>query len=349
MPAPTSSAPGSPMPWRRWRTPRPSRRWRTSSTTPAATPTPATPCRPGTRVLVHTNSTSTAAGLVVWHANGTLVKVDRGRHLVLHAAGVQRSGITVALPAPWSRGKTTTCAGLLRAGFSYLTDEALVLDRTDGSITPFPKALSLDQGSRQALGALAAPPYPNAEADDQWQVPWWELGSPGMGDGSPIDVVVLPAFRHGSDTVLEAVGPGEALLAFADSTFEFRRRPRANLDLLAALVETRPGLPAAGSVSSPRPWPWLESRLVDSLAGDRSTAHGRTASVLSTSTTPTGPYAGSRWSLSLTRPPSTTDARTGCTGSTRSRPWCGRGSTASRRCAGCPSSWRRRTAPRSSR
>ena len=105
----------------------------------------------GTRVLVHTNSTSTAAGLVVWHANGTLVKVDRGRHLVLHAAGVQRSGVTVALPAPMESGKTTTCAGLLRAGFSYLTDEALVLDRTDGSITPFPKALSLDQGSRQAL------------------------------------------------------------------------------------------------------------------------------------------------------------------------------------------------------
>ena len=106
-------------------------------------------------------------------------------------------------------------------------------------------------------------------------MPWWELGSPGVGDTAPIDAVVLPAYRHGSDTVLEAVGPGEALLALADSTFEFRKRPRANLDLLAALVETRPVYrlrigDLAAAVA-------LVESLVDSLAGDRSTAHGRTA------------------------------------------------------------------------
>ena len=192
------------------------------------------------RPLVRTDSTATAAGHVVWHVNLALVKADRGEHLILHAGGVQRRGVTVLLPAPMESGKTTTTAGLLRAGFGYLTDEALVLDRETWQVTPYPKALSLDKRSVDVVGDVAVPPYPHADGDSQWQVPWWSLGGPGVPARARPDLVVFPAYRAGATTELRAVSPGESLVLLATSTFEFTRRPRRNLDVLAALAEALP-------------------------------------------------------------------------------------------------------------
>ena len=90
-----------------------------------------------TRYALHFDGTSVyaadspfhLAGLLVWHVNGSVVRVDRGQHLLLHAAAAERDGVTVVLPAPMESGKTTTVAGLLRAGYRYVTDETVVLDR----------------------------------------------------------------------------------------------------------------------------------------------------------------------------------------------------------------------------
>ncbi len=194
----------------------------------------------GRRTLVRTDSTATASGFVVWHVNLAVVKADRGKHLILHAGGVHHEGVTIALPAPMESGKTTTTAGLLRAGFGYLTDEALVLDRDTWRVTPYPKALALDKRSVEVVGAVTQPSYRNAESDAQWHVPWWDLGSAGVPESARVDLVLFPSYRAGSATELTAVSPGESLMLLAGSTFEFSRRPRRNLETLAALAEVLP-------------------------------------------------------------------------------------------------------------
>jgi hypothetical protein len=196
--------------------------------------------RIGRRVLVKTDSTATAAENVFWHVNLAVVKADRGEHLILHAAGVQHRGVTVALPAPMESGKTTTAAGLLRAGFGYLTDEALVLDRTTWQVTPYPKSLALARRSLDAVGDVELPSYDNAERDWQWHVPWWDLGAAGVPGLARPDLVVFPAYAANTSTEVTPLAPGEAMLALAGSTFEFTKRPRRNLELLAALVEQVP-------------------------------------------------------------------------------------------------------------
>ena len=137
-------------------------------------------------------------------------------------------------------GKTTTVAGLLRAGFRYVTDETVVLDRGDLSITAFPKALALDASAVQRLGGVPLPGYRHAATDAQQQVTWRDLGSPGVATGGRPGLVVFPKYQRGATTVAEPVAPGAAVLELANSTFRFRERPRRNLDALARLATEVP-------------------------------------------------------------------------------------------------------------
>lgn len=187
-----------------------------------------------------TDSPFHLAGLVVWHVNGSVVRVDRGQHLLLHASAAERDGVTVLLPAPMESGKTTTVAGLLRAGYRYVTDETVVLDRGDLAVTAFPKALALDASAVRVLGGVRLPDYRHADSDAQQHVTWRDLGSPGVASGGRPGLVVFPQFRHGSATVGEPVGPAEAVLELAASTFGFRERPRRNLEVLARLATAVP-------------------------------------------------------------------------------------------------------------
>jgi hypothetical protein len=67
-------------------------------------------------------------------------------------AGVVASGTrTIALPGGSGAGKTTLVAACLQAGFQYVSDEALCLDYSTGSVIPYPKPLSLSEWSRTAI------------------------------------------------------------------------------------------------------------------------------------------------------------------------------------------------------
>jgi hypothetical protein len=81
---------------------------------------------------------------------------------VLHAAAVAgRSGQALLLPGPNGSGKSTLVAGLLAAGFGYLSDDCVPIAR-DGRVVPVPFALCLKRPSwpvaRPLLPAFAAAP-----------------------------------------------------------------------------------------------------------------------------------------------------------------------------------------------
>jgi hypothetical protein len=67
--------------------------------------------------------------------------------VALHAGAVGSSGGGLVLPGPMESGKSTLVAGLLRAGWRYLSDEVAALDPISGRVYPFPKFLYLDQTS----------------------------------------------------------------------------------------------------------------------------------------------------------------------------------------------------------
>jgi energy-coupling factor transporter ATP-binding protein EcfA2 len=91
---------------------------------------------------------------------------------VLHAAAVTgRSGDALLLPGPNGSGKSTLVAGLLAAGFGYLSDDCVPIAR-DGRAVPVPFALCLKRPSwpvaAPLLPAFAATPAPPSRGDRRY-------------------------------------------------------------------------------------------------------------------------------------------------------------------------------------
>ena len=84
-------------------------------------------------------------------------------------------------------GKTTLTTGLVRAGFCYLTDEAVSFDWETGVIEPFPKPLSIDPGSWFLFPELEPPPPPGEHGTSGRPV----AGARGVRSG-PMRVVGRP-------------------------------------------------------------------------------------------------------------------------------------------------------------
>ncbi len=163
--------------------------------------------------------------------------VDSSPHLLLHAGGVAGNGAAAALPGHMEAGKTTLTAGLVRSGLTYLTDEALALDRETLLVHPYPKPLSIDPGAWPFFAGLAPPPVTDGGFEYvQWQVPATAIRPGAVAAPCPVVVVVFPRYEPGVDTVLEPIGRAEALVELAKNTFRFRERGAPELDLLADLV-----------------------------------------------------------------------------------------------------------------
>jgi hypothetical protein len=130
---------------------------------------------------------------------------------LMHGAALARGGQGVALAAPSGSGKSTLAAGLLRAGFDFLTDDLVPLAARAGAIVPWPMPLSIKPGSTEVVSRhfpqLAdAPPYPTkgtearlllppAEAWEQPPVPLKRLVFPQFGTGSAAECRPLPPFE----------------------------------------------------------------------------------------------------------------------------------------------------------
>lgn len=238
----------------------------------------------GTRLIARGQSAYHAAGHVLWHVNQRAVTLDRGRHMILHAAGVERDGVLVVLLGDSGVGKTTTTAGLLRAGFRYLTDEAVALDRDTRKVTAFPKALALNDDV-VGLFRESDPPERPGPGDPVRHLTWRDLGSPGVTGGvAPRLIVALS--KPDADVGLAAgewgpVSTADATLNLAQATFRFRSRPRQNLEAAAALAEEVPAFRlVTGDVdrSVATIGSWVDSISSGSVPSesDRSIDHGGT-------------------------------------------------------------------------
>jgi hypothetical protein len=159
-------------------------------------------------------------------------------HLALHAGGVEHGGTGVVLPAVSEAGKTTLVAGLVRAGFGYLSDEAVAIDRDTLEIHPYRKPLSIDTGAWPLFPELE--PHADLPTDayktDQWQVPPAAIRPGALGGPCRVDLVVFPRYDRDAPTTLEPMRRAEALVELAKNTFGFDVQGRAALDLLAEVV-----------------------------------------------------------------------------------------------------------------
>lgn len=185
--------------------------------------------------LCRAHSIARALGILLWHVNQAAVQAAAPAHLLLHAGGAERDGCVVVLPAAMEAGKTTTTAGLLLNGYRYLTDEAVAIDPRTLAITPFPKPLSIDEGSWSVLAGLR--PDHADMLESQWQVPPSAFGTDTVSPGGRPDLVISPRYIAGATTEATPVTPGQMAMQLAACTFAFQGGYTRNLEVIARVCE----------------------------------------------------------------------------------------------------------------
>jgi hypothetical protein len=186
-------------------------------------------------------SLGTLVGSFVHALNRRAISSDYA--IMCHAGGVELDGVGFVFPAHMESGKTTLTAGLVRAGFDYLTDEAVSFEPTTGLIEPFPKPLSIDQGSQFLFRELTPEPAPGDDRapDLQWQVPPDAIRAGAVGRPCAARFIVFPRYEADAPTELETLSRATTLMELATNTFEFRDHARRSLEVLARVVEGAQG------------------------------------------------------------------------------------------------------------
>lgn len=133
---------------------------------------------------------------------------------VLHAAAVQLGGRCLLLPGVGGSGKSTLAAALVLRGCTFLGDDVLPLDGSDGQVVPMPLALNLKPGGVAALGqVIEAPAMLNVHASQGAPICYWVPPATQLPrcERAAVDVVVFPHYSPGARTTLRAVTAAAAV------------------------------------------------------------------------------------------------------------------------------------------
>ena len=148
-------------------------------------------------------------------ANLNFAAVEQCERFAVHAGVAGWSGGIVAIPAESGDGKTTLTAALLRHGFTFLSDEALVFDN-DASVVPYPKPLALSEWSADKLGLF------RSSGAEILALPA-DMGS-SFGRGGPLTDLVLSAYGH-RQYRLQPLPRSQALAALIQYSFNHYKNP----------------------------------------------------------------------------------------------------------------------------
>lgn len=132
----------------------------------------------------------------------------------MHSGVASRDRRIVALPAESGHGKTTLTASLVRSGFDFISDEALVFE-DDGTVLPYPKPFALTPWSANQVDVPVG--------DEEVLVTAADLGG-RTGHPGPLTDLVLSEYGH-TPAVIEQLPRSEAVAALIRYSFNHFKDP----------------------------------------------------------------------------------------------------------------------------
>lgn len=162
--------------------------------------------------LARDASRDQAAAAIVAGLNNAAI--EQTHYFAVHSGVAGWEGGLVALPAESGRGKTTITAALVRQGFAFLSDEALVF--TDkGTVLPYRKPFALSPWSAGVLDLETS--------EKEILVTPEELGGGVGGEGRLTDLV-LAEYGH-EEMSLEPLPRSQAVAALIQYSFNHFKDP----------------------------------------------------------------------------------------------------------------------------
>jgi len=170
-----------------------------------------------------------------WHINAEAAR-QTGDYLLFHAGAVSMDGQGVVLPGASGTGKTTLVAGLVVAGFDYLSDEAAAIDPISGLLHPYPKALTLKSRFLFDL-------YPHLErnrveslVNGQYHLPIERVRPGAMGGPCRIRYFIFPKRTSTGHTRWRTITPGAAALELGRNAMNLTVYGARALPVLADII-----------------------------------------------------------------------------------------------------------------
>jgi hypothetical protein len=184
-----------------------------------------------------------------WHVN-TEALLRTGDYLLVHSgAVVTPSGEGLLLPGASGSGKTSLAAGLIRAGFGCLSDEAGVIDPVTARLHPYPRAITLKAGSFSDFKALRPKRLPSFASRAQWHLQPDDIRPGALAKPTQVGFVIFPSYDGAKPTVLTQISPGETIVEMARNCLNLSRyRGRALLVFAEIVRAARCYRLAVGSV-----------------------------------------------------------------------------------------------------
>lgn len=191
----------------------------------------------GRRMLGNPSSFGALLDYLLSFVNQEAIRRAR-RAFTVHAGAGSRNGAGIVLPAGMDSGKTTLMAGLVRAGFDYLSDEAAIYDPGTGLLQPYPKSLTLSQASMEALPGLERHLPPELAWGTRWQyhIRHEDLRPRSRGRPCPVRYVIAPKYRPGATTGLHPISRARAATILAQNSFNVRTFGRKVPEILGDMV-----------------------------------------------------------------------------------------------------------------
>ncbi|MDF1587174.1 hypothetical protein [Marinimicrococcus flavescens] len=203
--------------------------------------------RDGRRVVLWADGQAIAASADPDHALGLLIDAVLDRAwpaarwmAVAHAGAVADARGAVLLPAPSGGGKSTLAAGLVAAGWRFLSDDIAPVDAGRAEVAPVPLALSAREGSWPILRQLFPGMRPVATlAFEEGRRRFLDLARYVAQEPAPLRALLVPQFDPSGAPGLDRLDPGQALAALVEGRC-WLSRERPLLQRLLSLLETVP-------------------------------------------------------------------------------------------------------------
>lgn len=167
------------------------------------------------------------------------------RFLLLHAAAVERDGQALIMTADSGAGKSTLAAALGYDGWRLLGDEFALVDPADRRLRPFPRPISLKNGSIDLFEATVPPDRFGPRLENTIKGAIRHLLPPvdaiaAMDVPAAPRLIVMPGYAKDARSVARRLGQAETFTRLSRASTNYGALGETGFEMLARLVETAP-------------------------------------------------------------------------------------------------------------
>ncbi|MFU8817748.1 MAG: HprK-related kinase A [Pseudomonadales bacterium] len=164
------------------------------------------------------------------------------QYLMLHAAVVERDGVTVAMPALPGSGKSTLAAALMCRGWRLLSDEFGLVRPGTTAFVPFPRPIPLKNESIPLIArfhpeAVIGPTFEGTRKGDVAHLKASAASIARADEPAAITHVIFPRYQMGAEATFHAIEKARAFMKVSSNSFNYQILGRDGFRTVAGLIE----------------------------------------------------------------------------------------------------------------